>query len=433
MKGMETRRAACMLAGILAASGLASAQSPPAAQTALPTQSASSPQSTPPASPASSGKTVSPAKAASPAPKDAQPEQRSSEPISGKLIQVTEREIQVQSKDFTEPVIFAIEPPVRPSGIQTGDVVVVVFRWEKERRLLVTVQRSGTGDGSGEDRPANPQEYGKTSENLPVAAPAASPASPPVESANVDQPDQGISFGVQGVLLQEKLAEEIRLTKTTADRSDIVTAGDVVQLNKDGLMMCSTDSPTAYVNTYSNGALTSKGLGGSAIKGFGIGKLAGGMRDGANSSCSSRKFVAGEKFWVTGVKVQKDGVSMRVFSDPYNDVRYYGDIKFPFQRGAPIPPANALLETVKELVSVVPQEGVSFAMNAAPAASMAAVAPPLPPPDMPPPTIAIGQTKEQVVTALGQPKRIVILGKKEIYYYPDFKVIFTNGKVSDVQ
>jgi hypothetical protein len=38
-----------------------------------------------------------------------------------------------------------------------------------------------------------------------------------------------------------------------------------------------------------------------------------------------------------------------------------------------------------------------------------------------------------VVANLGQPKKIVNLGAKEMYYYPDMKVIFTNGKVTDVQ
>ena len=34
---------------------------------------------------------------------------------------------------------------------------------------------------------------------------------------------------------------------------------------------------------------------------------------------------------------------------------------------------------------------------------------------------------------MGQPQKIVKLAKKEMYYYKDLKVIFVNGKVSDVQ
>ncbi len=49
------------------------------------------------------------------------------------------------------------------------------------------------------------------------------------------------------------------------------------------------------------------------------------------------------------------------------------------------------------------------------------------------PTIALGQTPNQVTAIMGTPKQIVDLGSKKIYKYPDMKVVFTDGKVSDVQ
>ena len=55
------------------------------------------------------------------------------------------------------------------------------------------------------------------------------------------------------------------------------------------------------------------------------------------------------------------------------------------------------------------------------------------PSDAPPPTVALGQTPVQVTAILGQPKQIIDLGAKQIYKYPDMKVVFINGKVSDVQ
>jgi hypothetical protein len=50
-----------------------------------------------------------------------------------------------------------------------------------------------------------------------------------------------------------------------------------------------------------------------------------------------------------------------------------------------------------------------------------------------PATIEPGQTIDQVVSALGQPEKIVNLGKKQIYVYKDLKITFIDGKVSDVQ
>lgn len=441
MEGMRRRRAACVLAVMIAAGGAASAQATPAQSTPA--------QATPPAQSTSSGKTTSQAKSTSAAPKDAQPAQQSTDPVSGKLIRMTEREIEVQSKEFADPVTFAIDPPRLPSGVRTSDVVVVSFRWEKDKRVLLAVRLSGAGEGGGENHPVNPQEYGKTSENVPASAPAASPALPPVESANLGDSQQRV--GDPGTLIQEKLAGEIKLTQVAADHSDIVTPGDVVQLHKDGLMMCSSASAYAYSNVYQDGVLaaTTKNRAVNALKGWGMGKLTGGgsITDAANNGCASRKFVAGEKVWVTGITLQKDGILVSVFSDPYNDTRYYGDVKIPFKKGAPIPPSDVFARTVQDLITVAPQDdkgsgqaaqggqqqAAAAAMQAQPAASSQAIAPPPPPADAPPATIAVGQTKDQVVAGFGQPVRIAKIGNREIYFYKDMKVTFTNGKVSNVE
>jgi hypothetical protein len=48
-------------------------------------------------------------------------------------------------------------------------------------------------------------------------------------------------------------------------------------------------------------------------------------------------------------------------------------------------------------------------------------------------TVSLGQTPDQVKAAMGSPQQIIDLGAKQIYKYPDMKVIFMNGKVSDVE
>ena len=262
--------------------------------------------------------------------------------------------------------------------------------------------------------------------------------------------------GDPATLIQAKLVSQVKVTKPTADHSDIVTAGDVVVLQKDGLMMCSSSSSYAFSNSYSAGTLTANynNRAKDAAKSFLKSRLpfggGGSVTDAANNGCASRKFVAGEKFWVTGVAVQKDGILVSTFSDPYpdpqgNQVRYYGEIKFPFQKGS-VPAPDDFVKTFSELITVQPpddsgdkggqtdQGNQAAAAPAAPApAPMAMIAPPPPPSDAPPPTIAIGQTKDQVTAGFGQPVRIAKLGAKEIFYYKDMKVTFTNGKVSNVE
>jgi hypothetical protein len=264
--------------------------------------------------------------------------------------------------------------------------------------------------------------------------------------------------GDPATLIQEKLVSQIKITKSTADRSDIVTAGDVVVLHKDGLMMCSSSSSYAFSNSYSNGVLAAnyKNRAKDAIKSFGFGHVpvfGGGTSagDAANNGCPSRKFVAGEKFWITGIVAQKDGILVSTFSDPYpdpsgNQVRYYGDLKFPFAKGS-VPSPEDFVKTFSEVIAVdsVNAESGQGGQNAqaaqapepaqaAPAqAPMPDVAPPPPPTDAAPPTISLGQTEDQVTAAFGQPVKTAKVGVKDIFYYKDMKVTFTKGKVTDVE
>ena len=86
------------------------------------------------------------------------------------------------------------------------------------------------------------------------------------------------------------------------------------------------------------------------------------------------------------------------------------------------------MKTIEEVITAeADTQEAAPADNAAPAQQAAAQ------PAAPPKTIALGQTTDQVVGILGQPQKIVNLGAKQMYFYPDMKVIFTNGKVSDVQ
>ena len=54
-------------------------------------------------------------------------------------------------------------------------------------------------------------------------------------------------------------------------------------------------------------------------------------------------------------------------------------------------------------------------------------------PQAEPLTIQLGETLDQVRTALGQPDKVVNLGTRQIYIYKDLKITFVSEKVSDVQ
>jgi hypothetical protein len=256
---------------------------------------------------------------------------------------------------------------------------------------------------------------------------------------------------------------------------------------------------------------------------------------------------------VTSIQVQNDGVLFQLYSDPYDNLRYYANLKIPFPNKKEVPSVDTAVQVVAEVLTVVPQgdqasqegptastptaaapgqdpmatvEGTYFRKGhlsdtmelgpdgmfalvlngrrydgnytvqgeelsvsgpklgqhkfslvgnvikgllatwekpvtpqnvaVAPAASptpaavgsvaapapasvpapMADVAPPPAPVDLPPPvppTIALGQTMDQVTAAFGQPLKVAKLGAKTIFYYKDMKVTFTDGKVTNVE
>ena len=163
------------------------------------------------------------------------------------------------------------------------------------------------------------------------------------------------------VAIQQKLAAQFKVTQATADRSDIVTAGDIVQVHKAGLIMYAVNSPLPPANSYKNGKI-GQGWGGFG-KDLAIGMLS---PDGTTANDYQRRsFVAEEKCWVTGIKVEKDGVVFLLYSDPYDDVRYYANLKIVFPNKKEVPQADAFLQIVHEVLTVVPQDGQDNAQNGA--------------------------------------------------------------------
>ncbi len=256
--------------------------------------------------------------------------------------------------------------------------------------------------------------------------------------------------------IQKKLVEQYPLTKATADKTDIVTAGAVLVLEKDNLLMFTVTTTVPPQNTYKNGKI-SHGVFDAAKKCKFCAYVPGVSSVAASvPNVDQRTFVSGEKFWVTGIEAQDDGMIFHLLSDPYSDVRYYSTLKFPYAKGS-APSADTMMSTVAEVIKVAPsddsassgddkkqqsQQQPGGGQSAQPAAqpgaqtAMAPIAPPPPPPDAPPAapkTIEKGQTRDMVVAILGQPSKVVKLGTKEIDVYPDMKVTFVNNKVTDVQ
>jgi hypothetical protein len=261
--------------------------------------------------------------------------------------------------------------------------------------------------------------------------------------------------------IQKKLESEYQLTKTTDDKSDIVTAGSVLVLHKDKVtMVAATSATNPCMNTYKDGKIVQSktcGANETAQKAKKWGSMIPGLSSlGSTPSASSRNFVSGEKFWLTKIDVRSTGIILNFFTDAINDTRYIGALTIPF--GAVAPSPDEALKAVAEVITVAPaddsansgsgdqqqqaapqkggQKPAPPQQAAAPPPQPAAAPPPLdipPPPPADPVEIKIGQTTDQVIAALGQPVRKAKTATREIYFYKDLKVTFVNGKVKDVE
>jgi hypothetical protein len=231
--------------------------------------------------------------------------------------------------------------------------------------------------------------------------------------------------------IQKELSSLYQTAKPTADGTDLVTAGAVLVLQKDNLMMCKVDQPIPTPNFYKNGAINQGGLGGLAklasAAGL-LGRLTGNAAAsaagsaGGGAAASTRTFVAGEKFFVTRIATEQDGVVFTLMSDPIKDQRYKSTLKFPFAKGASVAPddvAAVVAEVIKVDGGDAPADQANNASPAAPAPA--------------PKTISIGQSRDQVVANFGVPSKVVQVGAKEIDFFADMKVTFLNNKVSNVE
>jgi hypothetical protein len=99
-----------------------------------------------------------------------------------------------------------------------------------------------------------------------------------------------------------------------------------------------------------------------------------------------------------------------------------------FAQQAPSPDPNGAAEVSQQL-----QQGDAAEQDVTAGAQQEGGIPGSPSAQAAPVTISKGQSIDQVTSALGQPVTVVDLGAKKIYQYRDMKIVFNNGKVTDVE
>lgn len=176
--------------------------------------------------------------------------------------------------------------------------------------------------------------------------------------------------------IEQKLLAQFKPTRIADDRSEVVTAGDRAVIQKPGLTMYAIASPMPPLYTYRNGKIA-HGL-------MGLGQdvaISVKTPGGTSADYLHRAFAPGEKCWVTGLQVQKDGILFQLYSDRYEDTHYYANLKIAFPNKKEIPQVDEALQLVAEVLTVAPPEiEAEKPAQTAPAAPVVNLAPKSQPP-----------------------------------------------------
>jgi hypothetical protein len=214
------------------------------------------------------------------------------------------------------------------------------------------------------------------------------------------------------------------LTKFRPDRTQLLSEGTLFIVQRPGIVATSIVKGVHFVTGYKRGKL-SHGFASS------VGEMA----------TESGSFQVNEAVYLFKIDVdtKKSTITMHVQScgscnpaapDP-DHLPERGAVKFDFEKGA--------FDTINFATVQGTIAGVfGGSVSAAPAPTVTSL---VPPPgrevqaqaEAPPARIEVGHSRDQVKSVFGPPAEVISIGSKEIYLYPNLKVTFVDGKVSDVE
>jgi hypothetical protein len=149
----------------------------------------------------------------------------------------------------------------------------------------------------------------------------------------------------QDSALQQSLIKEFTLSEVSPDKIAITNPGTMLVLQKSNLLMYSTECPVAPINEFkAKSARISQPFGKSFVRDMG-----GSLRMSGNATtadCPQQRFTRGMGVYVAQIDVQKGAIVFHLYCRM--GMLYYGDLKFPFEKGsiASLDEANAMIKQV---------------------------------------------------------------------------------------
>ncbi len=228
--------------------------------------------------------------------------------------------------------------------------------------------------------------------------------------------------------LTQQLAAYYKVTKMGSDSGGwaVTDPGTVLMIQKGGILGVPPTNMVIGVSSYKDGILKGPGFKEKLLLGP-----------------ATRLLTIGEKVYVLKIEVnvKNERVGLMLMEcDTCNGTQqrssYKAGIQFQFPKDYL---ESADVTQVEDLISqVLTVDQGDAGQQAAPDNNAGPLtAPPgnQPPanPAPPPPAVKLGMSFDEVKAIKGQPDSTAEVGPKTIYVYKDMKIIFMNGKVSDVQ
>jgi hypothetical protein len=245
----------------------------------------------------------------------------------------------------------------------------------------------------------------------------------------------------QAPTLQEQLTAQYKLAKMGSDTGgySVVEAGTLLAIQKGGILAVPYSDKTVLTTRYEGGAV--HGPNSALVEGRK--RLLGHFSQTQSQGQTTHLFAKDDKVYPTKIDVsmEKDTVTMGIVAcdtcnktDPptYNKAQ----VVFQFPKGSLAKAgAGAVEDTIGQLLAISEdsQQGQGDQQGGGQDQGQGQGQQAQQQPQAEPQSIEKGMTPDQVEAAMGKPEKKVTLGSKQIYYYKDMKVIFLNGKVSDVQ
>jgi hypothetical protein len=235
-----------------------------------------------------------------------------------------------------------------------------------------------------------------------------------------------LAFAAAPDSIETQVRRAYPVTKFRPDRMQVLDAGTLLIVQRPGILATPILKGVSFVTTYKRGKL-SRGFGST------LGELA----------TESGTFPVNERVYLIKIDVdsKKSTITLHIEScgtcdpaapDPYH-LPQRGAVKFDFEKVAF---GSIGWGTVQGTIAAVFGGTVSAPPEPPVTSFVPQSAPEVQPEAEPPATpakIEMGQSPDQVRSIFGPPADVISLGSKQIYLYPNLKITFMDGKLSDVQ